>query len=161
MDTPSDLYENIALYLDEETFIHFAQINNIHFSFDFWIEKFRHDDMPFLKHTLPITHQQWLKEYSKLHHIKNQVYKTIQDFRAHGNRFIHFKYDPKRHQSEYQSLLTMLEGSRIQRGTDGSIYLQDVDIGSQTAFNNLVKIYYFTPKIYKDGAKPKGTKLYS
>lgn len=86
---PSDLYENIAAYLDEDTFVNFVQTSKIKFSYHFWVDRFQHDRMPVFFSIAPVTPQGWQKEYIKLHRIKNIVKNTIKNFKAHGNLFIY------------------------------------------------------------------------
>lgn len=80
--------------------------------------------------------------------------------------FIYFEYKPLRDKKEYQALLNILEGTeihrgdRIQTGTDGSIYLPGLQIGRKSTFDQMVRIYYFAPKLFKHNATPKGIRLY-
>lgn len=115
MITP-DLYENIALYFEKDTFINFLTIKNVVLSFDFWVYKFKYDDLPFFRGIMPICQKDWVQEYIKLHKIKTMVLQRIKMYKDYVfflNRphdiiqYIYIVYEPIKNKSEYKNLISI------------------------------------------------------
>lgn len=106
MITP-ELYENIALYLDKGTFVSFLTIKNVDFSFNFWVNKFKYDDLPFFMSVLPMKKKEWIQEYIKLHIARTVALDRIKRYKKYvpffGRnkiQYIYIIYDPKINRSE-------------------------------------------------------------
>lgn len=137
----NDLYENVALYLDEDTFINFVQINKMVFSFDFWVNKFRMDNLPFIMNKLPVTQKKWIHEYIKIYNIVKDVNRKL----SLGN-WITCPYNSKIHKHICHNLNDILNGGLSCDNIKMSLNLSTTHPNTKLM---LIKIYYFYPDYYK------------
>jgi hypothetical protein len=66
MNIPSDLYEQIMLDMDIDTLKSFCSTNKkVCLNFNFWVKKFKYDNLYIFTTNLPKTSFNWIKEYKK------------------------------------------------------------------------------------------------
>lgn len=160
MITP-ELYENIALYLDKGTFIHFLTIKNIDFSFDFWVNKFKYDDLPFFISILPMNKKEWIQEYIKLHiartvaleRIKRYI-KYVPFFGRNNIQYIYIIYDPKINRTEGEKIKAFCNELQLDMLCTLTLALRCPD-----TLHILMLFYLKAPNTYHLYEKPR-TQLY-
>ena len=82
-----DVYERILINLDINTLQNACRTNKYHNicnDFNFWIQKFKYDDVPILALKLPTTATQWIKEYKKVNNIILQVDDIVDNIMENG-----------------------------------------------------------------------------
>jgi hypothetical protein len=136
-----DVYENILLNFDIDTLQNACSTNKNHKicnNFNFWIAKFRHDNLPILALHLPETINQWIKEYKKVLKAADKtdyVYSLVINGEDLYIKYDFFKKWPINYKTPM--LIDLLPKELVQTLEPEFFYGSQVDINMLNAGNNI------------------------
>lgn len=89
-----DLYENVMYNLDIDTLGNFCSIKHIKCeSFDFWVNKFKYDNLPILASKLPSKQLDWINEFKKTSASITKTNYIIDKLSINNILILEFKYN--------------------------------------------------------------------
>src|SRR5688572_26689184 len=150
---PNELYEEILIELDIDSLTNFVNTNkNIVMNDQFWLRKFKSDDVPLITSKLPSNQNGWIIEYKKSKVAKNKTIYTINTFKKLGQNDIYIVYEPLLHtKKDYEIIFELFSHQLMIKYfmicenlnlNDANIRLDNLNAKEyKNIYNNRVKLF--------------------
>lgn len=147
-----DFYENILIHLDINDIVKMCTLEKnspkICHDFDFWICKFKHDNLPILSNLLPTNMKGWMREYKKVKHCYNIALLIFEVLKQQKLNYFYMIYDPEdpnviQNYDNFYNLLPDI-GLIYNPLEKMGVYVDEL---TEIMFDFLVRMLYYVPDI--------------